>query len=112
MNKEEIKKLKEKLLSEKKLIEENMKRFESELDFGDDTDHMEEEADEVEEMTNYLSVKDNQDKRLKQIEVALERIENGTYGICDKCGGKIEKEILEIDPESMLCKKCKMSERR
>ena len=112
MNKEELKKIEEKLIEEKKLIEANLKRFESELDFGDDTDHMEEEADEIEETANFLSVKENQDKRLEQIETALERIKNGTYGICTECGGAIEKEVLAVDPESLLCKKCKVSKRK
>ncbi len=111
MNKKELEKLKERLLAEKNLIEGNMKRFESELDFGDDTDHLEEETDESEEMANYLSVKQSQDARLKQIGKALEMMENGTYGICEKCGGKIEMEVLEVDPESILCKKCKMAQR-
>ncbi len=112
MNKEELKKIEEKLIEEQKLIEANLKKFESELDFGDDIDHMEEEADEIEETANFLSVKENQDKRLKQIETALERIRNGTYGTCIECGGKIEKEILAVDPESLLCKQCKASKRK
>ena len=112
MNKEELKKLEEKLLDEKKLIEANLKRFESELDFGDDIDHGEEEADEAEETESFLSIKENQDKRLKQIENALRKIQNGTYGICEECGGKIEKEILDIDPESSLCKSCKIKGRK
>ncbi len=111
MNKEELEKLKKKLLAEKELIEGNLKKFESELDFGDDADHMEEETDETEETASFLSVKDNQDKRLTQIDKALERIDNGSYGICEACGGKIETEILKIDPESLLCKKCKIKER-
>ncbi len=111
MNKEELKKTEERLIEEKKLIETNLKKFESELDFGDDIDHMEEEADEIEETVNFLSVKENQDKRLKQIETALERIKNGTYGICIECGGKIEKEVLAVDPESLLCKQCKVKQR-
>lgn len=111
MNKEELKKIEEKLLEEKKGIETNLKRFESELDFGDDVDHMEEESDEIEETASFMSVKENQDKRLKQIENALKKIQNGTFGTCEECGGKIEEEILDIDPESSLCKQCKIKAR-
>lgn len=111
MDKKEIEQLKEKLVAERERITESMQRFASELDFGDDTDHGEEEADEVEETANFLSVKQSQDKRLKQINDALERIQSDTFGTCTQCGGKIEKEILNVDPESLLCKSCKIKER-
>ncbi len=112
MDKKEIERLKEKLVAERERIAESMRRFASELDFGDDTDHGEEEADEAEETANFLSVKQSQDKRLEQIDSALERIKNGTFGACAECGKSIEKEILNIDPESLLCKSCKMKERK
>lgn len=89
------------------MIEKEIEKLKESLDFGDDVDHYEEETDEVEEMGNYLGVKKTQDARLKQIVKALAKIKNGTYGICEKCGKPIEKKILEIDPESLLCKSCK-----
>lgn len=107
MTKEELKKIEGKLLAEKLKIEKEVEKLKEGLDFGDDTDHYEEETDEVEEMGNYLGVKKTQDARLKQIGKALAKIKDGTYGTCDKCGKPIEKKILEIDPESLLCKDCK-----
>ncbi len=108
MNKEELKEAKQQLLAEKESIEKELARFRETLDFGDDIDHGEEESDESEEMGNYLSVKKSQDARLEQIEKALGKIAAGTYGICDNCGGVIEKEILKVNPESLLCRSCKM----
>lgn len=107
MTKEEFKKIEEELLAEKLKIEKELEKLKGGLDFGDDTDHYEEETDEVEEMGNYLGVKKTQDARLKQISRALMKIKDGTYGVCEKCGKSIEKRILEIDPESLLCKECK-----
>ena len=45
--------------------------------------------------------------RLDEIDIALAKIQSGTYGVCEKCGKPIEYEILSIDPESRFCKECK-----
>lgn len=47
-----------------------------------------------------------QEARLRQVEVALERIERGLYGRCTTCGSEIPKGRLEIMPESRLCMTC------
>jgi DnaK suppressor protein len=43
---------------------------------------------------------------------ALEKIENGTYGLCDNCGRSIAKERLQAIPQANLCLVCKTSEHR
>jgi len=43
---------------------------------------------------------------LREIEDALRRISEGTYGICEKCGGPIPKARLEIVPHARFCMKC------
>lgn len=47
---------------------------------------------------------------LYHIEQALERIENGTYGICQECGNLITRERLEAVPHARLCITCKANE--
>lgn len=47
-----------------------------------------------------------QKSRLQQIERALERIEEGSFGTCVKCGDEIPTGRLEIVPESALCVQC------
>ena len=37
---------------------------------------------------------------------ALEKIEDGTYGLCDRCGALIPEERLEARPWSVLCISC------
>src|SRR5262252_2143416 len=37
---------------------------------------------------------------------ALEKIEDGTYGLCDRCGASIPDERLEARPWSVLCVSC------
>ncbi len=106
--------LKEKLLEEKTKLEKNLSNFanpsETEDDYktifreiGTDPD---ENASEVEEYTDNLALENNLEKQLAKIDRALERIKNGTYGICSKCGKEIELERLEIYPEAERCIKC------
>jgi RNA polymerase-binding transcription factor DksA len=43
---------------------------------------------------------------LKAIEAALERIADGSYGTCIRCGGEISAERLEAVPHAALCRNC------
>jgi DnaK suppressor protein len=45
-------------------------------------------------------------KKLKQIDEALAKIENGTYGICEECGEEIPLARLKILPFAKLCVDC------
>jgi RNA polymerase-binding protein DksA len=45
-------------------------------------------------------------ERLTDIEHALERIDEGTYGTCEHCGGPIAEARLEARPMSVLCVGC------
>ncbi len=47
---------------------------------------------------------------LYHIEEALVRIENGSYGLCDECHGKIGMERLKALPHARLCIECKEKE--
>ena len=50
--------------------------------------------------------------RLKLIDSALMRIEQGKYGLCLKCGKKIPQERLEASPYAFLCINCKSDDER
>lgn len=51
-------------------------------------------------------------KRLRMVDAALQRIENGKYGICMKCNKKIPQERLLAIPYAVLCIECKNSDER
>lgn len=70
-----------------------------------DTD-MEEKADEVEEYDNLLSLEHSLELKLKDVNLALEKMGAGTYGSCEKCGKEIEEKRLSACPEARLCMKC------
>jgi DnaK suppressor protein len=44
---------------------------------------------------------------VEEIDRALEKMDVGTYGVCEKCGDKIPKERLKALPYAALCVKCK-----
>lgn len=51
--------------------------------------------------------------RYRQILNAIQRLDNGSYGICEDCGRAIDKERLEIIPEATACVDCqRLNERR
>ncbi|MCS7163924.1 MAG: RNA polymerase-binding protein DksA [Thermodesulfovibrio sp.] len=54
-----------------------------------------------------LRLRDRERKLLKKIEKTLEKINNGTYGICESCGAEIPIERLEARPVTDLCIECK-----
>lgn len=57
-----------------------------------------------------LRLRDRERKLLKKIEKTLEKIENGTYGICEACGVEIPIERLEARPVTDLCIECKIEQ--
>ena len=53
-----------------------------------------------------LSLVENEHTLLESIEAALKSIEEGTYGICESCGGRIPKARLQALPYATMCIKC------
>jgi RNA polymerase-binding transcription factor DksA len=49
---------------------------------------------------------DTLEKRLADVENALNKIDGGSYGICEVCGNKIEEDRLEANPAARTCKAC------
>ena len=122
MQKKILLELKEKLEKEKAAIEEQLKRFakrDEKLKGDWDTIFpkfdggeaggaaLEKAADEVEEYSTLLSIEHSLELKLKNIDLALEKIERGKYGRCEKCGKEISEDRLKVSPEARLCLKCK-----
>ena len=53
-----------------------------------------------------LSLLGSEEDALDQIEAALQRIEDGSYGQCETCGAKIPKSRLEAIPYAAQCVRC------
>lgn len=54
-----------------------------------------------------IRLREREEKLLKKTNTALERIEKGTYGICEECGEEIELKRLIARPVTTLCIDCK-----
>ena len=54
-----------------------------------------------------LRIRDRERKLIVKIKKALEKIENGTFGICEICGEEISIERLKVRPVTTLCIECK-----
>ena len=71
--------------------------------FPDPTDRASLESDR-----NFLlRIRDRERQLIAKIREGLERIENGTFGICEVCGDEISEERLEARPVTTLCIDCK-----
>jgi len=108
MQEEQLKKYKIELERERGLLLVEIKNDEKPSDFGSDIDHFDEKTDQTEELSNHLAASRDLKNRLDEIDVALSKIYSGKYGVCEKCGGRIEDEVLNIAPESRFCKTCKL----
>ncbi len=54
-----------------------------------------------------LRLRDRERKLIKKIQDALQRLEDGTYGICEECGDDISTARLKARPVTKLCIACK-----
>jgi len=79
-----------------------------EENFPDMTDRASLETDRSFE----LRIRDRERKLLHKIDKAIERIQNGTYGICEECGAEIGFKRLEARPVTTLCIECKTKQER
>ena len=64
------------------------------------------------EREHEMSLANNARDMLLQVEHALARLANGTYGACESCGTPIGKGRLQAFPRATLCLACKQAEER
>ncbi len=82
---------------------------ESNKDEGMDTYDL--ASEERDREINFI-LSDRERVKLKQIDDALERLEEGAYGVCESCGLEIAEERLEAMPFSRLCRDCQQDQER
>ena len=74
--------------------------------FPDPTDRASLEADR-----NFMiRIRDREHKLIKKIKKTLDRIENGTFGLCEKCEEDISLKRLKARPVTTQCIDCKTKE--
>jgi len=67
----------------------------------------EEEAVESTELEKRMALQQRTLDQLAEVDHALEKLDKGTYGQCDRCGKAIDPARLEALPQASLCLKCK-----
>jgi len=67
----------------------------------------EEEATESFELERRLALEKRIRDQLADVEHALDKFKQGTYGLCDRCGQPIDPARLEALPQANLCLSCK-----
>ena len=67
-------------------------------------------AQSTAERNKVLAVIERLRENLHDVNVALGKIDKGTFGVCERCGEAINPERLEAIPYARLCVKCKQKE--
>lgn len=94
--------------SRKALLESARKTMEEESNF--DTDDLPDEIDQASSeyaQSMVFRLRDREKFLLKKIDLALARIEDGTFGVCERCEEPISLKRLEARPVTTLCIRCK-----
>jgi DnaK suppressor protein len=74
--------------------------------------HLADHASEMFDREVDESLGENADQLVRDIDAALARLDEGTYGTCTRCGQPIPEERLEAVPYAVLCVSCKRDEER
>lgn len=107
--------LKEQLTKEKEELENNLSRIARPVDkeggdyetsFDEIGTDREDNATEVDQYSDNVSVEATLEKKLQEIIDALERIEKGNYGKCTNCESEIPVERLKANPAAKTCIEC------
>jgi DnaK suppressor protein len=109
----DINKLREYLESEQRRLAEELEQLKTSVPSyeerreGSPFGKREEEATEALELEKRLALENRIRQELVGIEHALQKFEEGTYGLCDNCGQPIDPARLEALPQANLCLNCK-----
>ncbi|MFN3505040.1 MAG: RNA polymerase-binding protein DksA [Caldimicrobium sp.] len=113
MEKEKLQHFRELLLKRKEEILKEVMDTLKEMEEG--SENLPDAIDQATRETNLilgLRLRDREQKLLKKIDKALQKIEDGTYGTCEACGVEIDEKRLLARPEATLCIDCKRAQER
>ena len=68
-------------------------------------------SEERDREINFI-LSDRERQKIKQIDDALGRLDDGSYGVCQSCGLEIAEERLEALPFTLLCRDCQQEQER
>ena len=110
---QDVAKFRELLLTERSRLEAELREIESRTarvtgserasEMSGYEDHPADIASETFEREKDLAIGESVESLLNQVITALEKVDRGTYGVCDACGRPIKKARLEALPFATLC---------
>ena len=107
LREKKIREMKKELIAQKKALlaeaVEALNKLPGQIVFPDLGDQASAEIDR----SFMLKLRGRERKLLKKIDDAIDRIEHGLFGICDKCGETIDIKRLEARPVTTMCIECK-----
>jgi DnaK suppressor protein len=114
LTKKELKKFQEMLQEKRREVLDRARRMLSEgmaLDTNDLPDEMDLASSEYIQSFEFR-LRGREKSLLTKLDLALKKIEEGTFGVCEICEEPIGKKRLEARPETTLCIKCKEDQER
>jgi RNA polymerase-binding protein DksA len=117
----DVNRFREALLEERERVEAAIQNLHDENpgtlaeDAGEETaydNHLADTATETYDRELDYTLEENSGHVLAEIDAALKRIEEDTYGICTNCGKQINEERLEALPWATLCIDCQRNRER
>ncbi len=122
MSQEDLQFFKELLLKNRAKVQKNLEYLRSTVldtttrdasgDHSSYSFHMADQGTDAMEREKAFMFAARDEKYLKQIDEALERIENGTYGICRETGKLISRERLKAVPTTTISVEAKLAEKK
>lgn len=107
-NKKSLEKYRQKLLEiRRSFLGDVGARMRESKDLGDDgTQDIADQAAEIHIRQILIDLGEKERNQLRLVMMALEKIGNNTYGICERCGGKIPAKRLDVMPYARFCVSC------
>lgn len=100
-------KAKQQLLEEQAKLQAQLERLATvEYESVGYSNHMADDATKAFDQAVDVTLKRNIEASLEEIQEALTRFEQGTYGLCEHCGARIDRARLEALPHARLCLDC------
>ena len=115
MKKSELKQIEKRLIEERKKILRELEyegsqisksQLESSGDISAYSNHMADQGTETERRELTSQILSTRREALSEIDLALNKVNQGTYGFCESCGKAISKRRLKFLPQARKCITC------
>jgi DnaK suppressor protein len=101
------------LLEEKRKLQEQLERLEAveyeSIGYGN---HMADDGTDAFEQAVGVALQRKLETTLEEVERALAKLDNGTYGLCEACGARVDRARLEALPQARFCLECQSRQER